>query len=70
MFRSEEEQLVGHELIKALRNFKLSPVSPLSPSNRHDSSLNSEAIIVHLKGTQSKLSSNLVNQASQWFEIC
>jgi hypothetical protein len=54
MFRSEEEQLVGHELIKALRNFKLSLVSPLSPSNRHESSLNSEAIVVHLKWTQSR----------------
>jgi hypothetical protein len=53
MFRTEEEQLVGHELIKALRNFKLSPVSPLSPSNRHESSSNNEAIVVHPKRTQS-----------------
>jgi hypothetical protein len=53
MFRSKDEQLVGHELIKALRNFKLSSVSPLSPSNRHESSLNNEAIVVHSKGTPS-----------------
>jgi hypothetical protein len=53
MFRSEDEQLVGHKLIKALRTFKLSPVSPLSPSNRHGSYLNNEAIVVLPKGTQS-----------------
>jgi hypothetical protein len=53
MFRSEDEQLAGHELIKALRNFKLSSVSPLSPSNRHEPSLNNEAIVVHSKETQS-----------------
>jgi hypothetical protein len=53
MFRSEDEQLVRHNLFKALRNFKLSLVSPLSPSNHHESSSNNEAIVLHLKGTHS-----------------
>jgi hypothetical protein len=38
--------LIRHELIKALRNFKLSPVSPLPSSNHHESCLNNETIIV------------------------
>jgi hypothetical protein len=33
ILRSEEEQFVGHELIEALSKFKLSKVTPLSPSS-------------------------------------
>jgi hypothetical protein len=53
MFRSEEKQLVGHKLIKALREFKLSKLPPLSSSSRHESSSDIEATVVHLKGNQS-----------------
>jgi hypothetical protein len=53
VFQSEEEQLVGHKLFKALRNFKLSTVPPLSPSNHHESPSNNEANVVLPKGTQS-----------------
>jgi hypothetical protein len=52
VFRSKEEQLVGHELIIALRKFKLSNVPPLSSSIRHESSSNIEATVVHPKGNQ------------------
>jgi hypothetical protein len=44
---------VGHKLIKALREFKLSKVPPLSSSSRHESSSDIEATVVHLKGNQS-----------------
>jgi hypothetical protein len=44
---------VGHELIEALSKFKLSKVPPLSPSSRHESSSNFEAIVVHPKENQS-----------------
>jgi hypothetical protein len=47
MFISEDEQLIGHELIKALSTFKLSLVPPLSPSSRHESPPNNNAIVVH-----------------------
>jgi hypothetical protein len=55
LFKSEDEQLVGHELIKALRSFKLSMVSSLSPSTSscHQSFSNNETIVVHLKEIQS-----------------
>jgi hypothetical protein len=53
MFRSEDEQLVGHKLIEVLSKFKLSKVPPLSPSSRHESSMSFEAIIVHPKENQS-----------------
>jgi hypothetical protein len=53
MVRSEEEQLVGYEFIKALRNLKLSMVPHLSLSSRHESPSNNEAIVVHLNGNQS-----------------
>jgi hypothetical protein len=53
IFRSEEEQLIGHELIKDLRNLKLSTVPPMSPSSRHETLSNNEAFVVHLKGNQS-----------------
>jgi hypothetical protein len=53
MVRSEEEQLVGYELIKALRNLKLSMVPHLSLSNRHESPSNNETIVVYLNGNQS-----------------
>jgi hypothetical protein len=53
IFRSEEEQLIGHELIKDLRNLKLSTVPPMFPSSRHETLSNNEAFVVHLKGNQS-----------------
>jgi hypothetical protein len=53
IFRSEEEKLVGQELIEALSKFKLSKVPPLSPSSRYESSSSFEAIIVHSKENQS-----------------
>jgi hypothetical protein len=51
IFRSEDEQLIRHELIKALRNFKLSPVSPLPSSNHHESFLNNETLFKKNHGT-------------------
>jgi hypothetical protein len=65
IFRSEEEQLVGHELIQALIKFKLSKVPPLSPSSRHDSSLNFEAIVVHPKEIQSSYRQRKVKSKSK-----
>jgi hypothetical protein len=55
LFISEDEQLVGLELIKALRSFKLSMVPPLSPSTLscHESSSNNETIVLHPKEIQS-----------------
>jgi hypothetical protein len=44
---------VGHELIEALNKFKLSKVSPLSPSSHHESSSSFKAIVVYLKENQS-----------------
>jgi hypothetical protein len=41
---------MGHKLIKALREFKLSRVPPLSSSNHHESSSDIEATVVHPKG--------------------
>jgi hypothetical protein len=55
MFRSEEEQLVGHELTKSLSTFKLSLVPPLSPSSCHESPPSNNATVVHPKGNQSHL---------------
>jgi hypothetical protein len=52
MFRSEEEQLVGHELIEALRKIKLSNAPHLSPSSRIESSLSFEATVVSPKMNQ------------------
>jgi hypothetical protein len=43
---------VGHNLIKALKEFELSKVPPLFFSSRHESSSNIEAT-VHLKGNLS-----------------
>jgi hypothetical protein len=67
MFRSEEEQLVGHELIEALSNFKLSNVPPLSPSSHDKSSSSFEAIVIHSKEKhrQSKIKSSLGKQTSK-----
>jgi hypothetical protein len=50
---------VGHELIEALSNFKLSKVSPLSPSSHDKSSSSFEAIVIHSKEKhrQSKIKS-------------
>jgi hypothetical protein len=53
MFRSEDEQLVGDELIEALRKPKLSKVPPLSLSSRHQSSSSFETTVVPPKGNQS-----------------
>jgi hypothetical protein len=53
MFRSEDEQLVGHELIKALRKIKLSKVPLLFPSSHHESSSSFEVTVVPLKGNKS-----------------
>jgi hypothetical protein len=53
LFKSEEEQLVGHDLIKALNELKLSSIPPLSPSGRHESPLDNEAVVVQMKGNQS-----------------
>jgi hypothetical protein len=74
IFRSENEQLIGHELIKALRKLKLSKI-PLSPSSLHESPSKNEANVVHLKGNHSsyrqrKVNTNLENQALKWYKIC
>jgi hypothetical protein len=37
VIRSEPEQLIGHQLIKDLNNFKQNAVTPLSCSNLHTS---------------------------------
>jgi hypothetical protein len=48
------EQLVGHELIEeALSKFMLLNVPHLSPSSRHESSSNFEAIVIYPKENQS-----------------
>jgi hypothetical protein len=56
---------VGHELIEALSKFKLSKVPPLSPSSRHDSSSNFEAIVVHPKEIQSSYRQRKVKSKSR-----
>jgi hypothetical protein len=53
LFRSEEEQLIGHDLIKSLSKLKLSTVPPMPPSGRLESPSDNEALVVHLKGNQS-----------------
>jgi hypothetical protein len=53
IFRSEDEQLVGYELIKALLISKLSLLSPLSPISHRESLLNNEVLVAHPKGKQS-----------------
>jgi hypothetical protein len=53
LFRSKDEQLVGHELIKALRNLELSMIPHLSPSSHHESPSHNEALVVQSKGNQS-----------------
>jgi hypothetical protein len=78
MFRSEDEQLVGHDLIEALSKFKLSKIPPLSPFSHHESSSSFEAIIIQPKEKQSSyrqrkvkstLNPSLGNQALKWSEI-
>jgi hypothetical protein len=74
MFRSEDEQLVGHELIEALRKIKLPNVPHLSPSSRIESSLSFEATVVSLKRNQvslikRKLNSSLEIKVLKWSEI-
>jgi hypothetical protein len=64
IFKSEEEQLVGYELIEALSKFKLSNVPPLSSSSRHKSSSNFKAIIVHTKENQSSYRQRKVKSKS------
>jgi hypothetical protein len=53
IFRSEDEQLVEHELIEALSKFKSSKVPLLCPPSHHESSSSFKAIIIHLKENQS-----------------
>jgi hypothetical protein len=54
IFRSKKEQLVGYELIKALRISMLSLLSTLSSITHYESLLNNEALIVHPKDKQSR----------------
>jgi hypothetical protein len=53
LFRSKADQLCGHELIKALSNFKQSMVAYLSPSTRHNKSLEKEVAGMHPEDNQS-----------------
>jgi hypothetical protein len=53
IYIGEEEQLVGYELFKILRNLKLSLVPPLSLFSHHESLSNNEAFVVHPKDNQS-----------------
>jgi hypothetical protein len=47
LFRSEAEQLCGHELLKALSNFKQSTVASLSPSIQQNKLLEKEGVGMH-----------------------
>jgi hypothetical protein len=53
LLRSETEQLVGQELIKALSDLKQLPIAPLSPQGQQHSSSLKESNVEHLVGTQS-----------------
>jgi hypothetical protein len=55
MVRSEEEQLVVHELFKVQSNLRVASVPPLSSSNN-------EAMIVHLEYNQSLCTKEVLNQ--------
>jgi hypothetical protein len=73
-FRSEEEQSVGYELLKALRKFKLFLVPPLPSSNRHESPQTTKQLLYIQKGIrvtidEEKVKSNLGNQTLKWFGI-
>jgi hypothetical protein len=46
LLRSEEEQLIEHDLIKPLSNLKLSTVPPFSLSRRHESPSDNEVLVV------------------------
>jgi hypothetical protein len=65
MFRSEDEQLVEHELIEALSKFKLSNMPPLSSSSRHESSSSFEAIVVPPKENQKSYRQRKVKSKSK-----
>jgi hypothetical protein len=47
MSRSEAEQLIGYELIKALSNFKYSMVVPSSSSTQHNKLLEKKTVGMH-----------------------
>jgi hypothetical protein len=53
LFRSEVEQLVGQELIKALSDFKQLMVAPLSPQAHQLSSSEKDSNVEHLVDTWS-----------------
>jgi hypothetical protein len=53
LFRSEAEQLCGHELLKALSNFKQSTVASLSPSIQQNKLLEKEGVGMHPEDNQS-----------------
>jgi hypothetical protein len=53
LFRSEVEQLIDYDLIKALSNFKQSLVAPSSPSTQQSTSLEKKAVAVQREGNQS-----------------
>ncbi|GJM92157.1 hypothetical protein PR202_ga08592 [Eleusine coracana subsp. coracana] len=67
--RSEAEQIIGHELIKALRNFKQNVIVSLSPSIRQNASFDKEAIVVseaNLRCSQKlRIKSSIVNHSSR-----
>jgi hypothetical protein len=65
IFRSEDEQLVGHELIETLSKFKLSKVPPLSPPSHHETTSSFEAIVVHPKENQSSYLQRKVKSKSR-----
>jgi hypothetical protein len=53
LLKSEAEQLVGQELIKALSDFKHLLVAPLSPQAHQLSSFEKDSNVEHLVNTQS-----------------
>jgi hypothetical protein len=53
MSRSEAEQMIGYELIKALSNFKQSMIGHLSPSTHQNKSLEKKIVGMHPEGNQS-----------------
>jgi hypothetical protein len=53
LLKSEAEQLVGQELIKALSDFKHLVVAPLSPQAHQLSSFEKDSNVEHLVNTQS-----------------
>jgi hypothetical protein len=56
---------VGHELIEALSNFKLSKVPSLSPSSHDKSSSSFEAIVIHSKEKHSSYRQSKIKSKSR-----